>query len=512
MNLARASAVALVLVLASTGVAALPSDPVEHHERPGEFTPPDRADEMRSPALWAYSEVERGLDPGDVAGYRMTPPPEVDGWNADEHARFDDGGETASHHPPGAELSDGETIHDAYVAVFTVTPSTVVHESSDEESLYVPRDGRVLAVVDYSVDSDVDSHSVETEVVSAQSDSVGGNTPSVDYERLASGNLTVRSTVTAERDGGEEETLVVDDTLDVRPYDLSSAPPTMLTANFPDGDQGVFVHHKGPWARLVFADGASVQSSYRFYASRNPLWDEMESTSGDASPVHPLQVHAYPSSEGTFAYSPNGSSPTVERTVGRSLSAPEPPGDPAVDVVEGEYNSTDGVSLRLQEGLSAVEMQGVLAGSSEEPRRQPDVKDVLESDLEMSLVERRPDSVVVEVRLLDETGRPIDTRREDESLVVSGREVETGGDGRATVETSRPEGVIWARYEPRDWRQASRPREADTATLSVEADATSPETVDAFLGFAALIAPFLLLVYMLDSMLGLGVWPPWRRL
>jgi hypothetical protein len=126
------------------------------------------------------------------------------------------------------------------------------------------------------------------------------------------------------------------------------------------------------------------------------------------------------------------------------------------------------------------------------------------------------DSVEVEVSLQDNKGNPVDTRRDDGFVRVDGHgRVNTSIDGTAEIEISPPpSGAVVAEYVPVNWYEASAEATyvGDTASINPRRDYGLFTELGMLSQLGVFLLPFLLSVYFLDKTLGLGIWPPWRRI
>lgn len=78
------------------------------------------------------------------------PPRAAEDWNRGDFTDFAHGGQGTSVHPEQASLEDGVYIKDAYVSIFAVQPSTILH-TGNETTHYVAPDGEVPVLSDYRV-------------------------------------------------------------------------------------------------------------------------------------------------------------------------------------------------------------------------------------------------------------------------------------------------------------------------------------------------------------------------
>ncbi len=456
--------------------------------------------------------------------YFYAEPPEAPGrWNAGEAESFDGGGSSSSVYPPGADLTDGDEgmVHDAYVSVFAISPSTTVHYSPDRQTRYVGKSGEVHAFLDYRVEG-ADSHDVDVEVVETGDTVSEAGGVTVPYDGLGTDTVTLRATVEATRTESDgdvvTDTVVVNDTVDVQPYDVSSPPSIALRTTYPDGDTAAFVVRGTPWS-AVRLPNATVYSGWRFFSARDTDWDdplvvETGSTTYEGETYHPLRVHAYPSRGGVYV---DGEA-EVSKTLGDTFDPPSLPDGVNVDVVNSTYTTTRAVDLRY-DGDGSIEVTGIL-GDEALARTPPVAQDIEETNLTLSVENRNRNGVDVRVSLRDGDGEPIDTRSAGGYVRLEGRRnVTTELDGTATVNvTPQPSGAVFARYVPNDWhdsldqRRGRTPYVGDTDTLVVRAGFDLFAELGMLAQLGVFVLPFLVLTFMLDRAFGLGVWPPWRRL
>ncbi|MDZ7688450.1 MAG: hypothetical protein U5J64_06985 [Halobacteriales archaeon] len=479
------------------------------------------------------------------------PPGAPDRWNKGEVESFFGGTERISQHPPDAELHDGEVIKDAYVSIFDVSRSTRVIFSPQREVFYIPSDGEVRGFTDYRIEGEnVTEHSVEIEIAETDGVISGNGGFSVPYEGLRRGDLvrrdprdepippdfspgdetaelTLRANVTATREVENEgetetvtETVTVNDTVEVQPYNIDS--PTsqgpVVYGQYPNDDTALFFLREVPWSSVRLPDGTKVQSNWRFFSTRAEGWGNMQLSTASGSSVsedvyHPLRVYAFPSRSGVYV---DGDA-DIRNILGDRHDTPSLPEEMSFDLPRTRrYTSTHGFDLRYdgESESGNVELNGILHGTSTDAMPFPDVQRIIETDLTLEVVDESEDSIEVEVSLSDEEGNPIDTRRNDGIVRIDGREnVETGIDGKTTFEISpRPSGGVVAEYVPVPWYEADTPYAGDTASVNPEDDYQLFAEIGMLSQLGVFLLPFLLSVYFLDRALGLGIWPPWRRI
>jgi hypothetical protein len=479
------------------------------------------------------------------------PPGAPDRWNAGEVREFVGGRELFSLHPPDADLRDGEVVKDFYMRTFGVSRSTLVHFSPQREVLYVPSDGEVRGLTDYRIEGDnVINHSVEVEIVETGDKTSGNGGFSIPYEGLTRGDLTrhdsrgeptrtnfspgdetsemtIRAEVTATymiENGGETEpvteTVTVEETIEVRPYDTSLPPPVAVYGRYPNDDTALFFLREGPWSSVTLPDGTTVHSNWRFFSARETGWEGMRVSTaagggfrGDKS-YHLLQVHAYPSRSGVHV---DGDA-ELRNVLGDEYDPPSLSDGLSFALPTERYKTTQGFDLRHNGDaeVGSVELNGIVHGTSTERPPFPSVQDIRTTDLGLSVTEVSDDSVEVEVSLQDNKGNPVGTRRDDGFVRVDGHgRVNTSIDGTAEIEISPPpSGAVVAEYVPVNWYEASAEATyvGDTASINPRRDYGLFAELGMLSQLGVFLLPFLLSVYFLDKTLGLGIWPPWRRI
>lgn len=484
------------------------------------------------------------------------PPAAVERWNRNDLERFPETDRNTSVHPPHAELNDGEFIQDAYAAIFAVQPSTRTHQSPDRRPLYVDSSGEVLGTVDYRirlppgnesgdkrVSWSVESHRIVETRVSVDGDDEtvarGTHTPVVSYSGLdaypgrthrlrlaATISVTLQKTIKrceAHEEGectswnetveypSEEQT--VSDSVRV----VTSDPePSVTVGEYPDGDLEIVVNGTTPWRGYAYGN-AYVSGIWRFYTARDSNWDELvvrnaTATTTRHSPLHPLQVNAFPSKTGVRG-TPSESVSVLEIS-GRELTAPSLPGGVTLDVVSGQYTTSDGVVARIDtDGFdrSKLAIDGLVRGDAVDlSTEQIETVSIRPSQLDLRVLNTTDERVTVRTRLQDEaTGDPINTAERDGYVEVAGQQVNTSGNGTVTTTVARQPGGITAKYEPGPWWRADRAYTATTDTVALGGSGIAIVTILFQLGIP--VALFLLAVFLVDRSTGMDIFPPWRR-
>jgi len=175
------------------------------------------------------------------------------------------------------------------------------------------------------------------------------------------------------------------------------------------------------------------------------------------------------------------------------------------EIVVGDINTFDRSEIKLI-GIAPGRTRGI---------EDVDVttRRVEESVLNANVVGGNETHAEIEVVLKDADGDPINTRNRPGSVYIDGQKVETGPDGKVTVERHRW-GPVRARYEPTEWYRLPS---STTPYIKSEAEAypgvgRSPLAFLIYLlkRSAPLWGTALVALYLLDKLPDAETWPPWR--
>lgn len=509
----------------------------------------------------AIQEVAAGSDvPLD------DPPAAVEQWNRGDHRDFPATDASQSIAPPHASLTDGRFITDAYAAVFAVQPSTRARLSASEgdgpggadHPLYVAPNGTLLGTVDYRVALPADdttgdrrvfwsieSHSVtETRLLvdgTVETTTGGSHTPQLSYTALdgyvgddhtlrVEADIAVRLRKEVRRCTGRDpktgaclnwavrvtypsESITVRDTVDVSVYTLTVSG---FRTQYPNGDWGLVVYKNQPWLGYTTPDG-EVRGVWRFYAARDPQWDTLvtHTASGSSeshSPLHPLQVHAYPIETGPTP-APRANV-TLLAAYGRERTPPTLPPPVELDVLIEPYSASYGIAARIRTNnhtLNSVTAHGLVRGVEATPRAEDFVEvPYRQTNLTLTVTNSSADQVMVRATLRERaTGTPISTDDREGHLVIEGSQVNTSDDGTVTVTVATNGSGVAGRYEPgRWWRE---PTAYTGASDVVYVGGTALQLVSVLYHMSIPISIVLVAVFIVDRATGWDVWPPWGR-
>lgn len=485
-----------------------------------------------------------------------SPPIAVERWNRGDLGEFPATDRNRSIHPPTAALSDGVFIKDAHATLFTIQPSTRARLSPTDQPLYVPTSGRVLGTVDYRVEVPASTVTfgsrvfwslhrhriVETRLLVdgiEETTGDGAHTTALEYaglEHYAAGPHTitfeadiavgltkrVERCVTAvngtcidwdETTVTRAETVTVADTVEVVPYSLSVSG---YQATYPNGDRGFVVFKSEPFLGYSLP-GGMVRGVWRFYVARDNAWDTLVTSTTDGeeeapSPLHPLQITAYPiepgptpSSYGTI---------TILDTYGPTTAPPILPDAINLDVLTEPYTASFGIVARTTApgDVTDVYASGLVRGvtAAADPQYFPEIP-INRSNLTLTVRETTDDTITVRLTLRDAaTGRPIDTSDRPGYVVLAGERGETSANGTLTRTLARTTGSVSARFEPGPWWDTDGGYTADDDV--VYAQGLVLAALSALYQLFVPVSSFLMGVFLIDRLTEWRIWPPWRGL
>ena len=485
------------------------------------------------------------------------PPEAIEQHNREQLSKFPTTDDSSSVHPSGATLVDGRFIRDAYTEIFTFQPSTRARLTPDDQPQYVASQGELFATLDYRVTVPRDSMTTTDQVTwSLQSQKISElellvdgrreakqertRTPQFDYDLTdnpgtnhtltVSANISVElkrqhdhctnltsagnCTAWASRTTNVTEAVTVRDSRTVSEYRLSVFG---FYARYPDGDLGLAMLKSEPWLGYTLPEG-HVNGVWRFYSARDPSWDRLvtsaaTNTTTEHSPMHPLEVSAYPIKTGPTA-SP-AETVSILEVNGKQRDPPTLPSTVNLDVLEASYRTSFSLMTRFETpnwSVSDVTAHGLVRGvkTDVDPRMFEEVP-IHRSNLTLDVVNTTDRTATVRVSLRDvETGDPIETAASEGYVRLAGERVQTGRDGTVTTTIDRPAGAIDARFEPTEWWLRQTGYVGDSDTVSVQGTVLS--VVTSIYRAGVPVGLFLLAVFLIDRITGLPIWPPWRGL
>jgi hypothetical protein len=243
------------------------------------------------------------------------------------------------------------------------------------------------------------------------------------------------------------------------------------------------------------------------------VWSTKDGQTIEHSPLHPLQVNAYPIETGPTA-SPYRTV-TILDVYGVETQPPTLPESVQLDALTEPYTASFGIATRTRttdHDLEEVTAYGLVRGVEADATSAPFAEVAINrSELTLTVLNATDETVTVRVSLRDETtGAPINTDEREGYVVLQDQRVNTTGNGTVTATLPRPASGISARYEPGRWWYATPGYVGDSDVVYVRGTVLS--VLSALYEMAVPVSLFLLGVFMIDRITGWRVWPPWRRL
>jgi len=473
-------------------------------------------------------------------------PPDVSPWVSAAHPSFSGGDRGQTVYPEGTSLSSGAYIKDAYVRIFSVTPSTNV-QADDGNQLFINSNGTVRAIIDYRVrtreddttgstrrfysDNDARVEKVELLVDGEVVDSAepGSKHPTLDYARQSTASeLTVRAVINSSwgvesytcfgnwtDDGttcsGRYETSVGTQSHSytvstTRNVTVSDPQITGERATFQGNDSGAYVKIDQPWRSISLGPSgeATVQGRWRFYTRTPTDFTSFYQTDGSTRtsrsiPVRALQVYAIPATREAQINQSDGRRLTLTHQFGSIRPVRSPPDRVQISNAS-ETRDLDGIEVRSNHDAAFyrnVEVSGMVRGADSD------------GHLASHTTVRRPN---VSVEATDRTNQQTTLRI---SAGLDGRPVENGtielrnttatladpGETTITLEGTGSR-IFQATYRPAErWWAASTPLMKTSQTVVIQPATPTFKWVIDFIALTILwFLPLGILLLALDYM------------
>lgn len=527
MNKSHVIAVALTVVVASCAVVGSSAGTTAVQSNASKAIPGDGpaygVNETRFPLLWS-EDREQDNRSNDEFNANMSSESEFAGrlaastdvpfedpiddvsiWNSGDVRDYDPGDDTTSVHPEGAQLEDGLYVRDAYMSVFAVQPSTVLH-TGNTSTRYIAPDGEVHGITDYRVrvpdDDTIGSVRSQWSIAETTIDSVelraDGQLLDTDSDHLSvleysdlsgSQNLTVAAEIavrlrhemrtcedynsSAEFCEGswEAETEYVSEQMTatdsrhtvVNQFENSSG--RRVTFEDDPNRTGVVVYPNTTWSAIDVDTDTRIRGNWRYYARGVDGWHTMISRTetGETrrnSSVRPTQLHAVPTQQrpDTPSDSTDGveTSLTVERAWGNERAGPSLSSEIDIATVDRYLNATS-VAARSETlpstAFDKVTIHGIVHGQSRTISLD-DRGTVRETTLELTVLDANSSGAVVEATVTESTtGDPVTTGH----VEVGDQSAPVNASGMAVIELEeRPSLLVDGRYVPADWWRTDR--------------------------------------------------------
>ncbi|KAA9400762.1 hypothetical protein Har1131_19015 [Haloarcula sp. CBA1131] len=367
-------------------------------------------------------------------------------WNRPEHDSFQTGIEHSSRPVNVTDTRSGLWIRDAYVAFFSVEPSTVVHRESGTERLVRPN-GTVRAIHDYRIvlsefieeDYRLVNTSTKTTLYAngTEMDNSTAAQPTLNYTGInGTTELRLETIISVNlskigEDEIDEYGLTVTDSRTVQVENLSEREMTVEPGVVPNGrgattdDYRIGTEIPGSWQRVQFDAGYEIQSQWRFYTRSPPGWENWSENT--TTPVRPLETHAVRTTEGPAvtvnrvqnessdgwrfvpsleaAYPANATVNTTANATNRTTLPPE------IRINRSEtFTTADRFTIRSAEQLRTenFEINGLVRGNSiEQPADSTNPTLIREVNITSEVVNSTDNSTDLLVRVEPTAGFPI---------------------------------------------------------------------------------------------------------
>ena len=340
-------------------------------------------------------------------------PPDMSDWNNGELGRYNDLGKQTSVYPDRVAPTSNGPIKDAYIEVFRVTPSTVVHHHNGTTQ-YVRPNGSVKAIANYRVETpnstikptrtvtwsvvDTEIEDLELWVNGSIEDFVSSTTKPTFQFTNTRGNSTLRVNGTVNvtfqktttfsvngtiRTSKHVVTEDISDTRRVRTQKLNGA-VYGETADHRNSS-GAVVNVPMMWRNIQFTNaGESVHSRWFFYTRSPSGWEHWSkstsprtTSSGPFNKIRPLQVHAVPlkgdpasgigeKRGAATKFTGSNGDYTRNNEDFRVASAAGP-------TAHGDVNTSVSVNLNITEGYTKTQRVEVREAGSNNPYKYQDV-------------------------------------------------------------------------------------------------------------------------------------------
>lgn len=450
----------------------------------------------------------------------------------------------------------------------TQTPSSIEEQGYEErwtitdhdiESVRVSQDSKVLntirgthtPAIDFTASGD-GTYSLSLEAkVNATIEHVTKDRYTVEREiceEATDGTLDCETvTVFRWRNTTEEisETVRVSDSLPVEIHDVQAGLEYVAED---DNRTRVILRSKQDFSALNVGESVQFVGVWRFFSQRQPGWERMhEGRTGQdgesQSEVLPVSVHAYPYRDyhsptdppyGSIAFQepPQGSFSAfgydLVRTRGPNFTSPAPSLHPNLNfpIWNETYQATRSLSVEVGRGIDVNQTTviGLVRGVQSKPVVL-DRTEALETKVDLALISENDSHATIRVELLEsDSGSPIDLRSRGGYVALGGQRAITGPNGSVTIAVAKPPSEqIYARYEPEAWIESSLPYQSSRSMLWLPKARSHTNfgqslfealslTLSAGIVYLLAIAPILWIVWTLDRMTGLDIWPPWRNL
>jgi hypothetical protein len=446
------------------------------------------------------------------------PPQATEDWNSGDFRDYNPGDRDSSVHPDSATLDDGVYIKDAYVSIFAVQPSTVLHHGN-ATTQYIAPNGQVRAISDYRVaipqgDQNgshrerwsIDRTSIESVELSADGrtiDSGSGHQATLQYTGLSgSPQLTVEANITVELrhitldcsdwnpsisecDGNwnrdvktSEATKTVSTSQTVVVNQLSNISGNRVQFEKSKSQVGAVVHPNTEWSTITVDGDVRARSNWWFYSAGRSGWQTMvtstaTNTSRTESSVRPVQVHGFPSQQAPYVPTEptdDGKRPLViEETWGTEQLGPSLP--PNIDLESANpYVNADSIALSSTtldvSAFHEVTVQGIVRGQSRTVTL-AEQRTVRETNLTLTVTEANATHAVVRAMVTENaTDDAVTTGR----VTIRNQSTTLNSSGMGVLTVSNPAIVVRGQYTSAPWWRTDQPYAASEDVAKMPAN------------------------------------------
>ncbi|WP_135536627.1 hypothetical protein [Halostella pelagica] len=477
------------------------------------------------------------------------PPQATEDWNSGDFGDYNPGDRSSSVHPEGASLDDGVYIKDAYVSIFAIQPSTVLHQSNGTTQ-YIASDGKVRVISDYRVATpqgdqngshrerwSVDRTSIESVELSADDqtiDSGSGHQATLQYTGLSgSPRLTVEANITVTLrhvtldcpnwnssisgcDGDwtrnietPEVSKTVSTSQPVVVNRLSDITGKRVQFEAHDDQIGAVVHPNTEWSTISVDGDVRARSNWWFYTAGSSGWQTMvtstaTNTSRAASSVRPVQVHAFPSRQAPYVPTEpadNGEHPlAIEETWGTEQAGPSLPAN--IDLESANpYVNADSIALSSttldESAFREVTVHGIVRGQSRTVSL-AEQQTVRETNLTLTVTEANATHAVVRAMVTENvTDDAVTTGR----VTIGNQTTALNSSGVAVITVSNPSLLVHGRYQSAAWWRTEQPYAASEDIAKTPANFPDLQTLIQLVVVTILwFIPVVVLVFGFDYM------------
>lgn len=288
----------------------------------------------------------------------------------------------------------------------------------------------------------------------------------------------------------------------------------LTVAKFPDGSAQARVRTNHEVRRLLFGGSGgqiapdSVQYQWSYFSKSPSYWR------GSGREHQPVFIHAYPTR--TYEMDPPYIGPQVrEEAFGSTngFSKNNLPANVNVDRVAQEYAPVDELILETIDPYNESSVKGWGITPDSEADIRITNRKVIKANITIEKTGGNKTHVWFQVTLTEADGDPIHTEKRPGTIYVGGDEYQTGTNGHVRV-VKRRVGLVEARYVPVDWYRLDLSTAAYTAAED-KAYTGPARGLFALLYYllrrtAPLWGSLLVVLYFLDKVVDVQLWPPWR--